>query len=92
LFSDLSHKEIAFDLGFSSPSALNKFVRAKLKETQPTFKTNWRKFITHSLVYIHPSFPVDLSLHKQLTLFKQIENAVAKSCHGLIILILHQTN
>lgn len=33
LFSDLSHKEIAFDLGFSSPSALNKFVRAKLKET-----------------------------------------------------------
>ncbi|KGO94627.1 AraC family transcriptional regulator [Flavobacterium subsaxonicum] len=33
LFSDLSHKEIAFDLGFSSPSALNKFVRAKLQET-----------------------------------------------------------
>lgn len=33
LFSDLSHKEIAFDLGFSAPSALNKFVRAKLKET-----------------------------------------------------------
>jgi AraC family transcriptional activator of pobA len=33
LFSDLSHKEIAFELGFSSPSALNKFVRAKLKET-----------------------------------------------------------
>ena len=33
LFTDLSHKEIAFDLGFSSPSALNKFVRAKLKET-----------------------------------------------------------
>lgn len=33
LFSDLSHKEIAFDLGFSSPSALNKFVRSKLKET-----------------------------------------------------------
>lgn len=33
LFSDLSHKEIAFDLGFSSPSALNKFVKAKLKET-----------------------------------------------------------
>ncbi|WP_291099797.1 MULTISPECIES: AraC family transcriptional regulator [unclassified Flavobacterium] len=33
LFSDRSHKEIAFDLGFSSPSALNKFVRAKLKET-----------------------------------------------------------
>ncbi|TDD98662.1 AraC family transcriptional regulator [Flavobacterium cellulosilyticum] len=33
LFTDLSHKEIAFDLGFSSPSALNKFVKAKLKET-----------------------------------------------------------
>ncbi|MBS7229445.1 AraC family transcriptional regulator [Flavobacterium psychroterrae] len=33
MFSDLSHKEIAFDLGFSSPSALNKFVKAKLKET-----------------------------------------------------------
>lgn len=33
LFSDLSHKQIAFDLGFSSPSALNKFVKAKLKET-----------------------------------------------------------
>ncbi|MUV03824.1 helix-turn-helix domain-containing protein [Flavobacterium rakeshii] len=33
LFSDYSHKEIAFDLGFSSPSALNKFVKAKLSET-----------------------------------------------------------
>lgn len=33
LFSDLSHKQIALDLGFSSPSALNKFVKAKLKET-----------------------------------------------------------
>lgn len=33
LFSDLSHKEIAFDLGFSSPAAFNKFVRAKLRET-----------------------------------------------------------
>ncbi|AZA55318.1 AraC family transcriptional regulator [Chryseobacterium sp. G0201] len=33
IFSDLSHKEIAFDLGFNSPSALNKFVKAKLKET-----------------------------------------------------------
>ncbi|MFL9831230.1 helix-turn-helix transcriptional regulator [Flavobacterium sp. ST-87] len=33
LFSEHSHKEIAFDLGFSSPSALNKFVRSKLKET-----------------------------------------------------------
>ena len=32
-FSDLSHKEIAFDLGFNSPSALNKLVRSKLKET-----------------------------------------------------------
>ncbi|WP_205691014.1 helix-turn-helix transcriptional regulator [Cellulophaga sp. BC115SP] len=33
IFSDLTHKEIAFDLGFNSPSALNKFVKAKLKET-----------------------------------------------------------
>lgn len=33
LFSDLTHKEIAFDLGFNSPSALNKFVKAKLQET-----------------------------------------------------------
>lgn len=33
LFSDYTHKEIAFDLGFSSPSALNKFVRSKLHET-----------------------------------------------------------
>ncbi|UZT98875.1 helix-turn-helix transcriptional regulator [Chryseobacterium fluminis] len=33
LFSDFSHKEIAFDLGFNSPSALNKFVKSKLKET-----------------------------------------------------------
>ncbi|MDN3692869.1 helix-turn-helix transcriptional regulator [Chryseobacterium tructae] len=33
MFSDLSHKEIAFDLGFNSPSALNKFVKSKLKET-----------------------------------------------------------
>lgn len=33
MFSDLSHKEIAFDLGFNSPSALNKFVKAKLNET-----------------------------------------------------------
>ncbi|MCT2406324.1 AraC family transcriptional regulator [Chryseobacterium antibioticum] len=33
LFSDLTHKEIAFDLGFNSPSALNKFVKSKLKET-----------------------------------------------------------
>ncbi|MDH5826225.1 AraC family transcriptional regulator [Sphingobacterium faecium] len=33
MFSELSHKEIAFDLGFNSPSALNKFVKSKLKET-----------------------------------------------------------
>ncbi len=33
MFSDFSHKEIAFDLGFNSPSALNKFVKSKLKET-----------------------------------------------------------
>ncbi|MFC6095512.1 helix-turn-helix domain-containing protein [Flavobacterium qiangtangense] len=33
LFSDLSHKQIALDLGFSSPSALNKFVKNKLQET-----------------------------------------------------------
>jgi AraC family transcriptional activator of pobA len=33
LFSDLSHKQISLELGFSSPSALNKFVKTKLKET-----------------------------------------------------------
>lgn len=33
LFSDLSHKQISMELGFSSPSALNKFVKTKLKET-----------------------------------------------------------
>ena len=33
LYSDLSHKQIALDLGFSSPSALNKFIKTKLKET-----------------------------------------------------------
>lgn len=33
LLSKYSHKEIAFELGFSSPSALNKFVKSKLKET-----------------------------------------------------------
>ncbi|UII25967.1 helix-turn-helix transcriptional regulator [Fulvivirga maritima] len=33
LYSDLSHKQIALDLGFSSPSALHKFVKAKLKES-----------------------------------------------------------
>ena len=30
---DSTHKEIAFDLGFNSPAALNKFVKAKLNET-----------------------------------------------------------
>ncbi|WP_313385219.1 helix-turn-helix domain-containing protein [Chishuiella sp.] len=33
MFSDISHKEIAFDLGFNSPAALNKFVKAKLNLT-----------------------------------------------------------
>lgn len=33
LFSDLSHKQISLELGFSSPSALNKFVKNKLQET-----------------------------------------------------------
>lgn len=33
LFSDLSHKQISLELGFSSPSALNKFVKNKLDET-----------------------------------------------------------
>ncbi|WP_394678394.1 AraC family transcriptional regulator [uncultured Sphingobacterium sp.] len=33
LLSNYSHKEIAFELGFNSPAALNKFVRAKLDET-----------------------------------------------------------
>lgn len=33
MFADMSHKEIAFDLGFNSPAALNKFVKAKLQET-----------------------------------------------------------
>lgn len=33
LLSSYSHKEIAFELGFNSPAALNKFVRAKLDET-----------------------------------------------------------
>ncbi|HEY1193726.1 helix-turn-helix domain-containing protein [Flavobacterium sp.] len=33
LFSDLSHKQISLELGFSSPSALNKFVKSKLDET-----------------------------------------------------------
>ncbi|MFC6860937.1 AraC family transcriptional regulator [Zunongwangia atlantica] len=38
LFSGKSHKEIAFELGFDSPSALNKFVYAKLKETPTELK------------------------------------------------------
>ena len=33
LFSDWSHKQISLELGFSSPSALNKFVKNKLDET-----------------------------------------------------------
>jgi len=33
LLSNYSHKEIAFELGFNSPAALNKFVRAKMDET-----------------------------------------------------------
>lgn len=33
LLSNYSHKEIAFELGFNSPAALNKFVKAKLDET-----------------------------------------------------------
>lgn len=33
LLSRYSHKEIAFELGFNSPAALNKFVRAKMDET-----------------------------------------------------------
>lgn len=38
LFSGKNHKEIAFELGFDSPSALNKFVYAKLKETPSELK------------------------------------------------------
>jgi hypothetical protein len=48
LFSDLSHKEIAFDLGFS-PSALNKFVRAKLKKLNRPSKRTGAKFIYNIL-------------------------------------------
>lgn len=33
LYADKSHKEIALDLGFSSPSALHKFVKAKMDES-----------------------------------------------------------
>jgi AraC family transcriptional activator of pobA len=46
LFSDLSHKEIAFDLGFSSPSALNKFVKAKLKETPTELQSELAQIYT----------------------------------------------
>ncbi|MDF0705767.1 MAG: helix-turn-helix domain-containing protein [Bacteroidota bacterium] len=38
IFSGKNHKEIAYDLGFDSPSALNKFVYAKLKETPSELK------------------------------------------------------
>lgn len=38
LFSGKNHKEIAYELGFDSPSALNKFVYAKLKETPTELK------------------------------------------------------
>lgn len=38
LFSGKSHKEIAFTLGFDSPSALNKFVYSKLQETPSELK------------------------------------------------------
>ncbi|TRZ43155.1 AraC family transcriptional regulator [Robertkochia solimangrovi] len=38
IFSGKNHKEIAYDLGFDSPSALNKFVNAKLKETPTELK------------------------------------------------------
>ncbi|PVH27195.1 AraC family transcriptional regulator [Sphingobacterium corticibacter] len=33
MFAHISHKEIALDLGFNSPAAFNKFVKAKLNET-----------------------------------------------------------
>ncbi|MBD0825331.1 AraC family transcriptional regulator [Aestuariibaculum marinum] len=38
IFSGKNHKEIAYELGFDSPSALNKFVYAKLKETPSELK------------------------------------------------------
>lgn len=40
LYSEKSHKEIAFDLGFSSPSALHKFVKAKLDTTPSELQHN----------------------------------------------------
>lgn len=33
MFANITHKEIAFDLGFNSPAALNKFIKAKLDKT-----------------------------------------------------------
>ncbi|NIJ45509.1 AraC family transcriptional activator of pobA [Wenyingzhuangia heitensis] len=39
IFSGKNHKEIAYELGFDSPSALNKFVYAKLKETPTELKS-----------------------------------------------------
>ncbi|MDO3694762.1 helix-turn-helix domain-containing protein [Wenyingzhuangia sp. chi5] len=38
IFSGKNHKEIAYELGFDSPSALNKFVYAKLQETPTELK------------------------------------------------------
>lgn len=38
VFFDYSHKEIAYDLGFDSPSALNKFIAAKLNCTPSELK------------------------------------------------------
>jgi AraC family transcriptional activator of pobA len=38
IFSGKTHKEIAYDLGFDSPSALNKFVYTKLQETPSELK------------------------------------------------------
>lgn len=39
MFASISHKEIAFDLGFNSPAALNKFVKAKLNKTPTQLQT-----------------------------------------------------
>lgn len=43
IFSGKTHKEIAYSLGFDSPSALNKFVFAKLKETPSELKESLSK-------------------------------------------------
>ncbi|WP_338732060.1 helix-turn-helix domain-containing protein [Mangrovimonas cancribranchiae] len=43
IFSGKNHKEIAYELGFDSPSALNKFVYAKLKETPSELKEELSK-------------------------------------------------